>query len=322
MDEVETKTLTVPEDRAGMRLDRYLVLALPDLSRSRIQKIIYGEGAEVEGRTITDPSHRVKQGQRVTLTIASAEPLDVVPQEMDLDIHYEDDHLIVVDKPAGMVVHPAPGNYDGTLVNGLLAHCGDSLSGIGGVKRPGIVHRIDKDTSGLLVVAKSDDAHNRLCEMFSVHHIERAYKAIVWGVPNPTQGTVHGNIGRHKVQRKKMAVVSGGAGKPAVTHYKVERQFKLAASLIECRLETGRTHQIRVHMTHIGHPLVGDPVYGGPTKARLNALSKSAQNFIRGFNRQALHAAVLGFEHPITGEQLRFESEVPKDFKDLICSLE
>lgn len=304
-----------------MRLDRYLVLALPDLSRNRIQKIIYGEGAEFDGRTITDPSHRVKHGQTVVLTIASAEPLDVIAQEMHLDIHYEDDHLIVVDKPAGMVVHPAPGNYEGTLVNGLLAHCGDSLSGIGGVKRPGIVHRIDKDTSGLLVVAKTDDAHTRLCEMFSVHHIERAYKAVVWGVPNPSRGTIQGNIGRHKVQRKKMAVVKSG-GKPAVTHYKMERQFKLAASLVECRLETGRTHQIRVHMTHIGHPLIGDPVYGGPTKARMNALSKSAQMFVRDFKRQALHAAVLGFEHPITGENLRFESDLPKDLKDLICSLE
>lgn len=321
MEEVETQKLTVPEDRAGMRLDRFLVLALPDLSRNRIQKIIYGEGAEIDGRTITDPSHRVKHGQDVTLTIAAAEPLDVAPQKMDLDIHYEDDHLIVVDKPAGMVVHPAPGNYDGTLVNGLLAHCGESLSGIGGVKRPGIVHRIDKDTSGLLVVAKSDDAHNRLCEMFSVHHIERAYKAVVWGMPQPSAGTIQGNIGRHKVQRKKMAVVKSG-GKHAVTHYKVEKQFGPAAALVECRLETGRTHQIRVHMTHIGHPLIGDPVYGGPTKARLSALSKKAQNFIRDFNRQALHAAVLGFEHPITGEKMHFESDLPKDLNDLIFSLE
>lgn len=322
MNDVEIRTISVPEDQAGTRIDRFLVAAYPDLSRSRIQKLIYGEGAKIDGRTITDPSHRVKRDQTVVLEIAVSEPLDLTPQSMDLDIYYEDAHLIVVDKPAGMVVHPAPGNYEGTLVNGLLAHCGDSLSGIGGVKRPGIVHRIDKDTSGLLVAAKTDDAHTRLSEMFAAHDIERAYKAVVWGMPQPSQGTVTGNIGRHKTQRKKMAVVSGNAGKHAVTHYRVEKQFGTAAALVECRLETGRTHQIRVHMTHIGHPLLGDPVYGSATKSRMATLSKTAQAFVRDFDRQALHAAVLGFRHPETGEALRFESPLPKDLRDLICRLE
>ncbi len=221
-----------------------------------------------------------------------------------------------------MTVHPAPGAPDGTLVNALIAHCGDSLSGIGGVRRPGIVHRIDKDTSGLLVVAKTDAAHHGLARLFAEHTIERAYRAVCWGTPVPPAGRVEGAIGRHPRDRVRMAVRPDGSGKAAVTHYRTLRRFGDVASLLECRLETGRTHQIRVHLTHIGHPLVGDPVYGRGRTARMAGVPEPVREKLRGFGRQALHAAVLGFAHPIGGAPLRFESPLPADLSDLVAALE
>ena len=251
------------------------------------------------------------------------DPVDPVPaaQPMPLAIHFEDEHLLVLDKPAGLVVHPAPGNPEGTLVNALLAHCGASLAGIGGVRRPGIVHRLDKDTSGLLVVAKTEPVHRALSRDFAGRRIERAYGAFVWGVPVPAAGEISGNIGRSSSNRKKMAVVAATRGKPAVTRYRVERRFGNHAALIECRLLTGRTHQIRVHLAHAGHPLIGDPVYGtrgGRAVARLGPPGAA----IAGFPRQALHARLLGFSHPATGETLTFESPLPMDMQELLTNLE
>ena len=321
MDEIETYEIAIGPEHKGKRLDKILADSLPDFSRNRLKSLIIDGGAVVEGRTIADPSHRVKPGRTVILSVPKAEELDLIPQDIPLDIAFEDDHLIVINKPAGMVVHPAPGNEDGTLVNAILHHCGDSLSGIGGVKRPGIVHRIDKDTSGLIVIAKDDQTHNALSAKFKAKDIERRYQALVWGLPNPTSGRIEGNIGRHPVQRKLMAVVKAAQGKSAVTHYKTLEAFGTAAALVECRLETGRTHQIRVHMTHIGHPLIGDPVYGKPSKTRRTAISEPAQAYLSTFNRQALHAKALGFDHPVSGEKLYFESELSPDIKDLITLL-
>ncbi|RED53636.1 RluA family pseudouridine synthase [Aestuariispira insulae] len=321
MDEIETYEIAVLPEHKGKRLDKVLADALPDFSRNRLKSLIIDGGAVVEGRTIADPSHRVKPGKTVILSVPHAEELDLVPQDIPLTIAYEDEHLIVVDKPAGMVVHPAPGNEDGTLVNAILHHCGDSLLGIGGVKRPGIVHRIDKDTSGLIVIAKDDQTHTALSAKFKAKDMERRYQAVVWGLPNPTSGRIEGNIGRHPVHRKLMAVVKAAQGKHAVTHYKTLEAFGTGAALVECQLETGRTHQIRVHMTHIGHPLMGDPVYGRSSKTRRGGISTAAQDYLSTFNRQALHAKILGFDHPISGEKLSFESDLPNDIKDLMISL-
>lgn len=319
MSNIETHSLTVDDEKSGGRLDRFLADSCPDISRSRIKSLLLEQAVQLNGQMISNPSYRVKPGDAIEMLVPEAEELDVQPQKMDLNIVFEDDHLIVIDKPAGLVVHPAPGNYDNTLVNGLMYHCGDSLSGIGGVKRPGIVHRIDKDTSGLIVVAKSDAAHAGLSKLFEKHDIDRLYAAVVWGTPNPPEGLLDGNIGRHPKQRKKMTVVGPDSGKKAKTHYTTKKRMALVASIIECRLETGRTHQIRVHMTSMGHPLVGDQTYGGPTKSRLSRLSKSVQDYTRQFPRQALHAKVLGFIHPVTKEELRFESELPEDMKNLIA---
>ena len=239
---------------------------------------------------------------------------------MALNVVFEDSALIVIDKPSGLTVHPAPGQADGTLVNALLAHCGDDLSGIGGVKRPGIVHRIDKDTSGLLVVAKSDMAHAGLAAQFAAHSVDRAYVAVCFGEPVPPVGRVEGAIGRHPVDRKRMAVRPAGKGKPAITHYRTLVAYR-GASQIECRLETGRTHQIRVHMSHIGHPLIGDPVYGRGRGARLAALSEAGRQVARQFPRQALHAGLLGFAHPITGKRMSFDSPLPADLSALVRTL-
>jgi 23S rRNA pseudouridine1911/1915/1917 synthase len=241
---------------------------------------------------------------------------------MDLAIVFEDAHLLVVDKPAGLVVHPAPGSPDRTLVNAVLAHCGESLAGIGGVRRPGIVHRLDKDTSGLLVVAKTELAHARLAAAFAAHDIDRIYVAVVWGVPQPRTGELAGRIGRSPRNRKKMAVLREG-GKAAVTRYRVAHVFKDVAAKVECRLATGRTHQIRVHMTEAGHPVIGDPVYGNSrSPGRLKALPPAARAAVAGFARQALHASVLGFRHPVTGEALRFTSRLPNDMLQLMNFLE
>ena len=313
--------IEIVAEHRGKRLDRILADCLPDFSRNRLKSLIIDGGAVVDGRTIADPSHRVKPGKTVILTVPKAAELDLVAQDIPLDIAYEDEHLIVINKPAGMVVHPAPGNEDGTLVNAILHHCGDSLSGIGGIKRPGIVHRIDKDTSGLIVVAKDDQTHGHLSEQFKEHSIERRYQAVVWGLPKPGSGTIEGNIGRHPVHRKTMAVVRAAHGKHAVTHYKTLEAFGTGAALVECKLETGRTHQIRVHMTHIGHPLMGDPVYGKINRTRRNAVSAAAQDYLSDFSRQALHAKILGFDHPVRGEKLHFECELPQDINELLTSL-
>jgi len=313
--------VTIGADQQGERVDRALAARLPDLSRSRLKSLIEQGRVRSGERTISDPSQRVKPGQNFAILIPEAAAPVPRGEEIPLAIRYEDDDLIVIDKPAGMVVHPAPGNEGSTLVNALIAHCGASLSGIGGVRRPGIVHRLDKDTSGLLVAAKHDAAHRRLAEDFAAHRVERAYQAVVWGVPAKKSGEIEGNIGRHPVHRKKMTVVTRG-GKPALTRYRVLRSFGRVASLVECRLATGRTHQIRVHMAAIGHPLLGDPTYGRATPARLEALPPKAKAVLAGFKRQALHAWLLGFKHPVNGQALHWESPLPPDLQALVSSLE
>ncbi|MGH6892226.1 MAG: RluA family pseudouridine synthase [Dongiaceae bacterium] len=316
----------VTDQEAGERLDRCLAAALPALSRSRIKALIEQGNLRITGpidgaaETIDEPSYRVKPGQRLELTVPAAEEAVPRGQVIALKVVYEDRDLIVVDKAAGMVVHPAPGNPDKTLVNALIAHCGDSLSGVGGVKRPGIVHRIDKDTSGLVVAAKNDAAHKRLGEAFAAHEIEREYRGFVWGLPSPKSGTIEGNIGRHGVDRKRMAIVKSG-GKHAVTHYSVTKVFGLGAAAVSCQLETGRTHQIRVHLAAIGHPLIGDQVYGRVTPARRKTLPPVACAAALAFPRQALHAAILGFAHPRTGKKLRWESPLPPDLAQLAAAL-
>ena len=318
---IETsRAVTAGRGDAGMRLDRLLAAALPDLSRARVQALIKAGLVTRGQQTIAAPSYRVKPGQRFALCIPS--PAEAVPeaQPIPLDIVYEDAHLIVIDKPAGLVVHPAAGHPDRTLVNALLAHCGDSLSGIGGVRRPGIVHRLDKDTSGLLVAAKSDAAHRGLARQFADHSLERAYSAVVWGVPSPTRGEIAAPIGRHPVQRKKNAVVAEG-GKPARTRYRVTKAFGGIAALVTCRLETGRTHQIRVHMSYLGHAVMGDPLYGASRRRRA-PLPVDARATLSTLGRQALHADVIGFRHPVTNAPLHFESDVPSDLGALIRCLE
>jgi 23S rRNA pseudouridine1911/1915/1917 synthase len=305
----------------GLRLDRMLANHFPGLSRTRLKQLIQ-EGRVVEnGAASCDPSQRVRPGQNFVVCfplIADAAP---EPQLLNLDIRFEDAHLIVIDKPAGLVVHPGPGNPDGTLVNALIAHCGASLRGIGGERRPGIVHRLDKDTSGLMVVAKTETAHRGLSRDFAARRIDRAYAAFVWGAPNPVSGDITGNIGRSEANRKKMAVLGPGRGRPALTHYRFERTFKTAAVLIECRLATGRTHQIRVHLAHIGHPLIGDPVYGSRA-GRAVARSGEIGARIAAFPRQALHAKRLGFAHPADGRGLTFDSPLPPDLHELLTVLE
>ncbi|MFA6219271.1 MAG: RluA family pseudouridine synthase [Erythrobacter sp.] len=294
------------------RLDKALAEA-SGLSRERI-KVLIAQGAVTLGKTLaTSGSAKVQSGTRYSIALPPPEPLAAEPQDIPLDVVFEDEHLIVVNKPAGMVVHPAAGNPDGTLVNALLFHCAGRLSGINGVARPGIVHRIDKDTSGLLVVAKSDAAHEGLARQFSDHSITRRYLAVCAGHPNPRSGTISGRIGRSDKDRKKMAVLpdDSARGKRAVTHYATLRTLDHAA-LIECRLETGRTHQVRVHCASIGHPLLGDPVYGRMPKPLKPLLERL------GFHRQALHAEQLGFSHPITGESLDFHADLPADFRELI----
>ncbi len=316
--------------QSGGRLDRALAEACPPeaaLSRERIKALI-GEGrVTINGQTVTQPSFKAPDGARFAITLPATRPLDAVAQDIPLVIAYEDEHLIVVDKPAGLVVHPAAGNPDGTLVNALLHHCKGQLSGIGGVERPGIVHRIDKDTSGLLVVAKSTQAHEGLARQFADHSIERAYLAITHGVPVPPQGTLRGIMARHPTDRKRMALIQqslreegeSGRGKHAITHYRLiealSADVRSGASLVECRLETGRTHQVRVHMASINHPLVGDPVYCRSQKSLKPLLAEL------GFARQALHAAVLGFIHPVSGETIRLASPLPADMRELLARL-
>ncbi|MXO66551.1 RluA family pseudouridine synthase [Altericroceibacterium endophyticum] len=296
----------------GQRLDKALTEAC-ELSRERVKALIADGRVQVAGKTVTSPSAKSAAGAAFIIDLPPASEPHAKPEDIPLSIAYEDDHLVVVDKPAGMVVHPAAGNQDGTLVNALLHHCAGGLSGIGGVARPGIVHRIDKDTSGLLVVAKSDAAHEGLARQFADHSLERAYLAVVNGRPVPPAGTINARIGRSDVNRKKMAVLPDDAkrGKHAITHYRVI-DFLQDCALVECRLETGRTHQVRVHMSSIGHALLGDPVYGR-ANSRLRPILKQL-----GFQRQALHAAVLGFDHPITNDRMRFNSDLPRDMRELI----
>lgn len=324
-------TVTIGPDSAGERLDRALTAALAQLpsptlpgtpsSRSRVKALITAGAVADSGATISDPSRRVKSGQVFTVTLPELLALEMAPQALPLEIVYEDEHLIVVDKPPGLVVHPAPGNPDRTLVNALLAHCGASLSGIGGVARPGIVHRLDKDTSGLLVAAKTDAAHHGLAAQFARHSVERVYAALVWGVPRPRTGEIAGAIGRSPRDRKKMTVVRGGRGKAALTRYRLIKALAGdAASLIECELATGRTHQIRVHLASIGHPLIGDPVYGRVATRRRVETALAA--VVAPFRRQALDAFTLGFDHPVSGKRLRFSRNYSNDLICLIDSLE
>jgi 23S rRNA pseudouridine1911/1915/1917 synthase len=309
------RLLTLEPAAAGGRLDKTLAEHLPDLSRGRIQALMAQGMVSREGAVLTDASSKAQAGEYQLLIPAPA-PADPQPEDIPLPILFEDAHLIVVDKPAGMAAHPAPGSERGTLVNALLHHCGDSLSGIGGVARPGIVHRIDKETSGILVVAKSDAAHQGLSALFAAHDIDRVYVALTRGAPHPAKGTIESRLGRSTHDRKKIAVLKTG-GREAITHYKTDRVFgpadKPLAAHVACRLETGRTHQIRVHLASKGTPCLGDPVYGsGPPAAPVRDAMAQA-----GLTRQALHAAVLGFVHPVTGEALRFESPLPPDMAKL-----
>ena len=306
---------TIAEDAAGWRLDRALAAAVPTLSRERLKALISGgRVTDPSGALVRDPAAKAQAGRPYEVTIPEPEPAHNIAQDIALEIVFEDDHLLVVDKPAGMVVHPAAGNFDGTLVNALLHHCAGRLSGIGGVARPGIVHRIDKDTSGLLVVAKTDVAHEGLAAQFARHSIHRLYLAIVAGLPMPSSGTIDAPLARSAANRKKIAIVEGARGKRAVTHYRMLRPIREAA-LTECRLETGRTHQVRVHMAAIGHPLLGDPVYGRTRPAHREVLKRL------NFHRQALHAAELGFVHPVSKENLTFKSPLPSDIQELFGAL-
>ena len=298
------------------------------LSRSRLKALILAGEVSIDGTTIRDPGHRVNFNDRIELTIPPDEPAEPQGEPIPLNVVYEDGGLIVIDKPAGLVVHPAAGHRSGTLVNALIAHCGASLSGIGGVKRPGIVHRLDKDTTGLLVVAKNDAAHRALAAQFADHGrtgpLRRSYLAFVWGVPDRRKGTIEAPLGRHARARDKIAVRPDG--RPAITHYEVLETYpgedgKPAASLIACRLETGRTHQIRVHMAHIGHPLLGDQVYGTGFKTKAARLPPEARDALEALARQALHAHILGFEHPTSHKTLEFKSALPGDLARLRQSL-
>jgi 23S rRNA pseudouridine1911/1915/1917 synthase len=321
VDSARTYQVTVAPAEAGARLDRLLATRLPELSRSRLKNLIEARRLSAGGETIVEPSYRVKPGQRLTLVVPADAPARPQAQAIPLDVLYEDAALIVIDKPAGLVVHPAPGNPDRTLVNALLAHCGATLTGIGGERRPGIVHRLDKGTSGVMVAAKTQAAHAALVASFAAREIERAYLAVVWGLPSPRAGEISGNIGRSPRNRKKMAVLARG-GRPARTRYRViESLAGGQVSLVECRLLSGRTHQIRVHMAAEGHPLLGDPLYGRTGPGRAKHLPETAQAALEALGRQALHARILGFRHPASGEMLRFKSELPTDINRLIDSL-
>ncbi len=313
-----------PED-TGQRLDRVLAARLSELSRSRLKALILAGEVSVGGQTIRDPERRVNAGEAIRVNIPAALPAKPEPEAIALNIVYEDADVIVVDKPAGLVVHPGAGNWSGTLVNALVAHCGEGLSGIGGERRPGIVHRLDKDTSGLMVVAKNDRAHRRLAAQFAEHGREggplrRAYYAFVWGAPERPRGVIDAPLERHPHARDKQAVRTGG--REAVTHWELIERYaahdgKPVAALLECTLETGRTHQIRVHLAHIGHPLLGDAVYGSGFKTKAARLSDPARTALEELGRQALHARLLAFAHPRTGDALRFVSELPADLARL-----
>jgi len=313
----------VAPEHGAERLDRFLAAAVSEqnVSRTRVKSLIEAGHASIDGATVKDPSQLLRAGQIAGLRLPP--PTDPAPsgENIPLQIVYEDEHLLVIDKPAGLVVHPAGGHETGTLVNALIAHCGASLSGIGGVKRPGIVHRLDKDTSGLLVVAKTDAAHHGLAKLFADHGntlpLTREYLAFVWGTPARPSGTIDASLGRHATGRQKIAVVPEGRGRRAVTHWRLIESFAGEASLVSCRLETGRTHQIRVHMAHMGHSVLGDPLYATGFKSKAARLPSEAQANLDALSRQALHAAVLGFPHPVTAVPMRFESPLPQALQRL-----
>lgn len=320
---MERLTVKAANEDQGQRLDKVLTRHAPQFSRARLQSLIEAGHVTASGKPVPGASHRVKAGDEFIVTVPPAQEAEPEAQDIALDIVYEDKDLLVINKAVGMVVHPAAGNWDGTLVNALLGHCGSELSGIGGVKRPGIVHRLDKETSGLMVVAKNDAAHHGLSEQLSSRSLKRVYEAIVWGNVTPAKGRIETNIGRSRANRQKMAVQEDG-GKEAVTDYKLLEGFGLVASLVECRLQTGRTHQIRVHMAHIKHWLVGDPVYGRGTITRflkLHKVPEKTAEALKEFPRQALHAARLEFVHPISQNKLKFTAEAPDDMKNLLKQL-
>lgn len=321
-------TFDVEAESVGERLDRFLAKTAAErglaLSRTRIKALIEQGEVAIDGARAADPAAKLAEGQRIRLEAPPPEDSPLKAERLPLAVAYEDDDLIVIDKPAGLVVHPAPGHAEGTLVNALIAHCGLSLSGIGGVRRPGIVHRLDKDTSGLLVVAKTDAAHQGLADLFADHgrtgSLTREYLALVWGGFDASAGKIEAAIARHPHHREKMTVARGDKGRHAVTHWRVVEALG-AASLVACRLETGRTHQIRVHMASVGHPLLGDPVYGAGFRTKATQIGEGARSALAALGRQALHAAELGFEHPITGEPLSFASPPPTDFRRLLEAL-
>lgn len=333
-------SIRIAADPPG-RLDKALSRDVPEaanLSRTRLGRLIADGQVVLNGTLVRDPKTKVTEGDIAEITVPDAAESHIGPEDIPLDVVFEDEDLIVVNKPVGMVVHPAPGTPGGTLVNALLHHCGDDLSGVGGQKRPGIVHRIDKETSGLLVVAKSDQAHHGLAAQFEAHSVERYYRAVVYGVPDASDPRLRGvrgvsfepgnimrittQLARHKTDRQKQAVLFEG-GRHAVTRARIVERFGTpgVAALIECWLETGRTHQIRVHMAHAGHGLIGDPTYGGRRKLAVKSIGEAGVEAARHFPRQALHAAVLGFEHPVTKEKIRFEAPIPRDMADLITAL-
>jgi 23S rRNA pseudouridine1911/1915/1917 synthase len=326
-----TIAVEVMPEHAGTRLDKFLSERVTELSRARLQALIRaGSVTDATGATLSDGAQRVKPGEVFRVMVPEPEPAAPAPEPIALSVVHEDRELIVIDKPAHLVVHPAAGHSSGTLVNALIHHCGASLSGIGGVKRPGIVHRLDKGTSGLLVVAKSDAAHKGLAEQFAAHgadgRLERAYLALVWGKPPRPRGKIEAPLSRSRANRTKIAVAKGNGGRHAVTHYEVVKTFRVGdgatVSLVRLRLETGRTHQIRVHLAHLGHPVLGDPVYGSGFKAKAMALPEPARALLRKLGRQALHAAELGFEHPVTKRRLRFTSPLPADIDALVDAID
>ena len=330
LDEDQRQTLTVAAEEAGERLDRLLARRLPAFSRARLQGLIRAGAVTCGTKAVQDLGRRVRAGEAFTLRVPPPAPAVPAPEPIPLAVVYEDAHLIVIDKPRGLAVHPGPGHASGTLVNALIAHCGASLSGIGGVKRPGIVHRLDKDTTGLLVAAKTDAAHRALSEQFAAHgrdgRLQRGYRAIAWGAPERPRGTIDAALARSTANRTRIAVVAESRGRHALTHYEVIARYPArgrvaVASLLRLVLETGRTHQVRVHLAHIGHPLLGDATYGAGFKASARKLPPPAQAALEALGRQALHAAELAFVHPVSGKRLSFTSSLPPDMAQLAEAL-
>lgn len=328
MSDGRRETIEIAPDEAGGRLDRILSVRVSDLSRSRLKALIVDGRVGIDGQPVRDPARSVKAGETVVVDVPPAEPAEPLAENIPLDVVYEDAAIIVINKPAGLVVHPAAGHASGTLVNALIAHCGASLSGIGGVKRPGIVHRLDKDTTGILIAAKSDAAHQSLTAQFADHGrtgaLRRVYAALVWGAPKLPSGSIDLPIDRHRTVREKMAVRAGG--REAITHWQVLERFpavngEAVAAALACELETGRTHQIRVHLAHAGYPLLGDEVYGAGFRTKASRLNAPARVLLEGLRRQALHAAHLTIEHPLTGEVMEFDADWPADMAELAAAL-